>query len=73
MIRSFCVAPYLCSEINCISEKLDKKLVNLQTNGWRIIRVIPMEFELWDYPKYHKALKFIILAERKEMLGEKEK
>lgn len=64
MIKSFTVRATKESLVASLVNDLDRKLAELQNNGWKIINVTSMPVKEWDYPKYFDSTAFVIIAER---------
>lgn len=63
IVRSFEVRER-CQNLLCqIGEDVDKKLVSLQKNGWKIINVYPLACKEYRYPSYYDSLVYIIIAQ----------
>lgn len=66
MIRSFTVRARSESAVTNLGEDLDKLLVELQNNRWKIISIHSMQVKEWEYPKYFDSTAFVIIAENNE-------
>lgn len=63
MIRSFEVRARSSVEVCYLAEKLDKKLIELQEDGWTIISIFNTPCEEFEYPKNFDSILFTIVAQ----------
>ena len=66
MVRSFEVRTYKQGLVCELARDLDKKLVELQQSGWKIISVVNTPCKEWEACKgYFDTVLFTIIAELK--------
>lgn len=66
MIRSFEVRTYRQGWVHDLAKDLDRKLVELQKDGWEIISVVNTPCKEWEAGKgYFDSILFTIIAEHK--------
>ena len=66
MVRSFEVRTYKQGLVCELARDLDKKLVALQQDGWKIISVVNIPCKEWEACKgYFDTVLFTIIAEHK--------
>ena len=66
MIRSFEVRTYRQGLVCELARNLDKKLIELQQDGWKIISVVDTPCKEWEASKgYFDTVLFTIIAEHK--------
>lgn len=63
MVRAFNVYAQSKSLITNLPRDLDRELVKLQTSGWRIISITPINTWEWDYPDHFDSVRFVIIAD----------
>ena len=67
MVRSFEVRAYNQGLACNLASDLNKKLIELQQNGWKIISVVDTPCKEWEPCKgYFDSTLFTIIAEHKE-------
>lgn len=69
MVRSFTVRATKEESVANLGNDLDRRLVELQNGGWKIIKVESMPVKEYDYPKYFDSTAFVIIAEREDTKG----
>lgn len=69
MVRSFTVRATREELVANLGSDLDRRLVELQNYGWKIIKVESIPVKEYDYPKYFDSTAFVIIAKRKNTKG----
>ena len=66
MIRSFGVRSHKQALVGDLARELDRKLVALQEDGWKIISIVNTPCKEWEACKgYFDSVLFTIIAEHK--------
>lgn len=69
MVRSFTVRATKEELVANLGSDLNRRLVELQNDGWKIIKVESMSVKEYHYPKYFDSTAFVIIAEREDTKG----
>lgn len=64
MVRSFEVRAKKPSLVCNLAQELDRELMSLQDNNWKIISVTSCPIKEYDYPSSFDSMLFVIVAEK---------